>query len=142
MPTPLKSAIDALASNFAREIVAVIRRGSLDEIFDVTSAGSRAKRGARAARPTPTTRSTAASPPPSSPTARAPARSRRGKPSASNLAARIAEHVEANPGLTGEVVRAALGVDRPRWSKAVALAVATGKVRREREKRAAKYWPG
>jgi hypothetical protein len=138
MPTTLKSAIDQLAAKFAQEIVAALRTGSLDQIVELAGDGRR-EVGAPSPHSTGTAGRTAAPPTAASPTrVRSNARSRAGKPSASNLAARIAEHVEANPGLTGEVVRAALGVDRPRWSKAVA----TGKVRREGEKRAAKYWPG
>jgi hypothetical protein len=126
----LRSAIDDLAKTFATSIVAAIRASNLDDLVGLAEPSTRDPRRRGPGRPKGSTSrlgTKKASP--------------SGTPSTASLTQRIAEHIEAHPGQTGEVARAALGVTKPRWSKAVALAVATGKLRKEGERRATRYFP-
>jgi hypothetical protein len=52
----------------------------------------------------------------------------------------IIKYLRSHPGSSGEATRKTLGITKPRWSKAAARAVASGKLRKEGERRSTKYW--
>ena len=132
-PNALVAEIEALSRTFAMSIVDAMKRASLADILGASGspgAAAPAKRGP--GRPNGVT------------TNEVPTKRRPGRPSKNeNQTPRldlVVAYVKSHPGSKPEAIRTALDIPQQQWGTYAARALKTGKLRKEGEKRATKYW--
>jgi hypothetical protein len=134
MTNALRTQLDAFATTLTDAILTAVRAGSLADI--VMDAPGTPRRGP--GRPRNATSVIANHAPASKPVA-GTTDGQTAVDAASTIDL-IVKYLRSHPGTSGELTRKALGIARPRWSKAAARAVAAGKLRKEGERRSTKYW--
>ncbi len=139
MSARLESAIASLASQFARDVVALIGSVQVGELVALAGARAPAARAPIAAAP-----SVARAAAPSA--KKGAVRSRQGgrRSSAEILAEldRIVAAVAAQPGQRSEEIQKKLGIASKDIERPISIGLAKGLLRKEGEKRATRYFPG
>jgi len=131
MPTrnALVDELESITTKFVHAIVSAMRKASLADILGAEEQAP-ARRGP--GRPKGSVLKLAG---PQSPAAAAGAGS-----SAAPRPELILAYMKSHPGTSGEAARAALGIPRGQWGTYVARALKGGKLRKEGQKRATRYW--
>jgi len=136
----LRSTIEALASQFASNLLGALRGASIDEIYSVASGGGSVG-GARRGRPP---RSAGAVP--AAPAVRRGKGGRLGRRSAGDIAGMVDSIVDLlqknTSGLRAEQIRDALGCQAKELPRPLADALASGRVTKQGQKRATTYFAG
>jgi len=134
MTNALRTELEALASTFTTAIVNAIRSSSLAEILDVSvSHETRVHPGPKGS----TTVTDA--PEPSTPP-------RPGRPLGTTTqdtgatVELLVKYLRSHPGSPGEEARKCLGLVKHTWNARVSRAIKEGKVRKEGDRRATRYW--
>ena len=144
----------ALVEAFTDAVVRIVERAVLAEVQNFLGAQPATKTAAKRTAPPKARRPAAprapSAPPPPPPPARStqppPARPtqppapKRDRPAAGDASARVLEFVQRHRGVSAEEARAGLGIDRGAWSTAIAKLVLDGAVKREGDRRSARYY--
>jgi hypothetical protein len=137
--TNLRSTIEALASQFASNLLGALRGASIDEIYSVAARGGAAA-PARRGRP-PRAAGAAATP---APVARRGKNGRLGRRSQGDIAKMVESIVDLlqknGSGLRAEQIRSALGCDAKELPRPLADALSSGRVTKTGQKRATTYF--
>ena len=135
MTNALRTELEALASTFTAAIVDAIRSSSLAEILDVNvPQRTPVRRDPRAS----TTKGTDAPEPSTAP--------RPGRPvgtttrDTGETVDLVVKYLRSHPASTGEEARKTLGLVKHTWNARVSRAITDGKVRKEGDRRATRYW--
>lgn len=143
MPNALRSNVDTLAAEFTAAIIRAIRASSLAEILDIQPApaprrGPGRPRGSTTA--VLTFALTAAVVRPVASAAAEPAAHRERGQSTDADAELIVKYLRTHAGVTGEVARKSLGLEKNRWNTCVYRGIRDGKIRKDGERRSTRYW--
>ena len=132
MTNALRTAMDDLARDFTTAIVDAIRSSSLAEILDVNVLH---------AKHLPSPRTDAATTKDEAPTPPRP-----GRPAGTTTqdtgatVELLVKYLRSHPASTGEEARKSLGLLKHTWNARVSRAIKEGKVRKEGDRRATRYW--
>jgi len=136
----LHDTINALASDFAHQLLAALRGASLEEIISETSAGHVRRRGP-GRRPAQLAGGGGEIPTPIRGKRKAGRLARRSAEDIAKTVAKIVAVVKAHKkGINAEGIKAALKVDRRELPKPLAMALKTKKIHKKGRKRATMYF--
>ncbi len=134
MTNALRTELEALASTFTTAIVDAIRSSSLAEILDVNVPHAKHL-------PSPRTDAATTNAVDVASTRRGP-----GRPVGSTkqdtraTVELVVKYLRSHPASTGEEARGSLGLVKHTWNARVSRAIKEGKVRKEGDRRATRYW--
>lgn len=127
----LKSTLEALATDFAKTVIAALRTASIDEITGLSAGTSTARRGGRAVGEVVVARK------------RGGRLSRRSTTQIGKMVDEIVSLLKKSPnGLRAEQIREALGVQAKELPRPLADALAAGRISKAGQKRATTYFAG
>jgi hypothetical protein len=138
MTNALRTELEALASAFTAAIVAAIRSSSLAEILDVNVPQETRVRRLADRRESTATKGTDVAEPSTAP--------RPGRPvgtttrDTGETVDLVVKYLRSHPGSSGEEARKSLGLVKHTWNARVSRAIKEGKVRKEGDRRATRYW--
>ncbi len=147
----LKAGIQNLVDRFSSDLENLVRNAAVEAVQSVLgstlggNSGTRALPAAPKKRPGPRPKSVsvekATAPTQAAKTVKGTARVRRSAEDIARGGDEIAAYVKANPGSNAERIKAALGIASNQWSLAIGAALASKKVSRKGDRRAAVYSP-
>jgi hypothetical protein len=114
MKNALRDGLNALAATFAAGVVAALRAANVEDVSAVSGILQAANLPAHVTRVAHET--------------------------VAERMALIVKYMKSHPGTTGEAARKALGLPKHTWSNMAAKAVAQGRLRKEGDRRATRYW--
>jgi hypothetical protein len=150
MTTSLQSALAQVSEEFAQKVFGLIRTAFVAELSNVTLAGGAAAPAARARAATAAPKALPAKAAKAKSPAAAPAKSapksgrleRRSSESIAKALDGIAALLVKKPGIGSEEIQKTLGLARNEIARPIAIGIANGKLTKQGEKRATKYFAG